>query len=432
MEILGDFFPVTILLTLCTGLLFLSFFPVKSKVPKRSLFLWLYLLAIPYYYLSIVVNDPDFGQLRFFLNFLCILCFLFCTQFFFIGKIYQKGLVAILYLVFTIISEMIVAMFSRMILPEKELYIFFTNGLGNKVAMIINLLLVFSLWSSRKKRDISIQRNFSIIQLLIALTCTASLGILIISVMGTNTFLIRDYFLMGAIGLLLLLFYIAFEMSDSLTKKNQEYQLQEQRHELLEEYYQQVEKHQQEVRKIKHDLKNQLYSVAGYLETNKEAKANQQINELIQQLDSNELPSFTQHTGLNALLRLHYQKIKQAGITCDFDIKCPEAIGFSDTDLSSLIGNILDNAREACELCDSRKYIQLKMVYFNHSLTVSCENSTDGKVTSLLTRKIDKNNHGLGLKSIRQIVEKYHGNLNPVIDDYSFKLSFSLFSTKDE
>lgn len=432
MIFLENFLPVTVMLTLSVGLLFSSFFSTQPKVPRRSIFFLLYLTAVPYYFINHYANNPNFGQFRIFFNLLSTLLFLFCVQLLFTGKFYQKGLVAILFIVFTVISEAILALFSRMILPESELQNLFTNGVGNRIAMVINLLLLFSLWSSRRKRDISINRNFSIIQLLIAVICSLSLGILIISVMGTDSFLIRDYFLMGAIGSLLILFYIAFEMSDSLTKKNQEYRLQEQRHELLEEYYQQVEKHQQEVRKIKHDLKNQLYSVAGYLETDKEADANQQINELIQQLDSNELPSFTQHTGLNALLRLHYQQIRQAEITCDFDIKCPAAMGFSDSDLSSLLGNILDNAREACELCDGRKYIKLKMVYFNHSLVVSCENSTDGKLTSLTTRKIDKTNHGLGLNSIRQIVEKYHGNLNPVIDDYSFKLSFSLFSTKEE
>jgi sensor histidine kinase regulating citrate/malate metabolism len=57
----------------------------------------------------------------------------------------------------------------------------------------------------------------------------------------------------------------------------------------------------------------------------------------------------------------------------------------------------------------------------------SCENSTDSKVTTLTTRKKNKSSHGFGLKSIRQIVEKYHGNLNYTIDDYSFKLTFNLF-----
>ncbi|MFQ7233900.1 MAG: sensor histidine kinase [Enterococcus hulanensis] len=427
MDFLENFIPVTVLTTLSSGLLFLSFFTVKASIPKRRIFLMIYLVVVPYYFINIFSNQSG-GPLRPLYNLLGTLLFLLGVQFFFVGRLYQKGLVAILFIVFTVISEGILAILTRLILSSDDLLEFIVRGgVGNRIAMLINFLLIFSFWSARKKRDISIQRNFSIIQLLIASLCSLSIGILVISVMSTTQFVIKDYLLMGSFIVLLFLFYLSFEMSDNLSKKNQEYQLQEQRHELLEEYYQQIEKHQKEVRKIKHDMKNQLYSIVGYLDMNKEATANQQINELIQQLDSNEIPSFTPHSGLNALLRLHYQKIRQAGITCEFEIKCPEKMGFSDANLSSLIGNILDNAREACEHCDTQKYIQLKIVYFNHSLVVSCENSTDGKVTSFTTRKQDKTSHGIGMKTIRQIVEAYHGSLNYAIDDYSFKVSFNLF-----
>ena len=351
----------------------------------------IYLTCVPYYFINNLANESGTGSLRPILTTLSTLLLLLCVQAFFNGKAYQRGLVAVLFIVFSIISEGILLILARLILPVDNLLDFVSSGgIGNRIAMLINFLMVFSFWSARKKRDISIQRNFSILQLLI-------------------------------------LFYLSFEMSDNLSKKNQEFQLQKQRHELLEDYYQQVEKHQQEVRKIKHDLKNQLYSIVGYLDANKEDDANQQINQLINQLDSNELPSFTQHTGLNALLRLHFRTMKETGITCEFEIKCPETMTFSDSDLSSLIGNILDNAREACEHSSTRKYVQLKLVYFNHSLVGSCENSTDSKVTTLTTRKKDKSSHGFGLKSIRQIVEKYHGKLNYAIDDYSFKLTFNLF-----
>ena len=158
------------------------------------------------------------------------------------------------------------AVFARAFLSVAELQRFISEGkLGNRLAMLLTLLLIFSMWSARRKRGLSVQRNFSIIQLLIALSCSFALGLLVTGVTITDQFLLRDFLLMGALGLLLLLFYIGFEMSDNMAKKNQEYQLQQQRHELLEDYYQQVEKHQQEVRQIKHDLKNHLYSVVGYL-----------------------------------------------------------------------------------------------------------------------------------------------------------------------
>ena len=428
MAFLENFIPVTILTSLSLSLLFSSFFPTKPQIPKRSLFLVIYLTCVPYYFINNLANESGTGSLRPILTTLSTLLLLLCVQAFFNGKAYQRGLVAVLFIVFSIISEGILLILARLILPVDNLLDFVSSGgIGNRIAMLINFLMVFSFWSARKKRDISIQRNFSILQLLISSICILSIGILIISVTGTEQFVTRDIILIISFVLLLILFYLSFEMSDNLSKKNQEFQLQKQRHELLEDYYQQVEKHQQEVRKIKHDLKNQLYSIVGYLDANKEDDANQQINQLINQLDSNELPSFTQHTGLNALLRLHFRTMKETGITCEFEIKCPETMTFSDSDLSSLIGNILDNDREACEHSSTRKYVQLKLVYFNHSLVGSCENSTDSKVTTLTTRKKYKSSHGFGLKSIRQIVEKYHGKLNYAIDDYSFKLTFNLF-----
>lgn len=425
---LFNFTAFILLSTLNAGLLFSSFFELKRRIQKSRLFLWIFLLAIPFYFINNMANTMVTGHARPLFNLATTMLFLFSVQLLFVGKAYQKGLVAVLFIVLTAISEWLVISFASFQLPEDQLQQFVTNGrFSNQLCMLINLLLIGSLRYVRKKRNLSVQRNFTLLQLLIALICVLSFSYLMTSSIVANRFLLRDIVLMGSYILLTVLFYAGFEISDSLYHKNQEYQLQEQRHELLTEYYQQVEKHQQEVRKIRHDLKNQLYSIAGYLENNKDAKANQQINELIRQLDSDETPSFTQHVGLNALLRMHYQKIKQADIMCEFEIHCPETVGISDADLSSLLGNILDNAREACEHCEGRRYIQLKLVYFNQSLVISCENSTDHKVDSFATRKRDKVNHGLGMQAIRQIVEKYHGSLNHTADHYSFKLTCNLF-----
>lgn len=428
---MAEFFNFVVFIlfsTLNTGILFSSFFAVNPRIQKGRLFLWIFLLAIPFYFINNISNTTVTGHARPLFNLATTMLFLFFIQLLFVGKAYQKGLVAVLFIVLTAISEWLVISFASFQLPMDELHQFVTIGrLSNQLCMLINLLLIGSLRYVRKKRNLSVQRNFTILQLLIALICVLSFSYLMTSSIVANRFLLRDILLMGSYILLTVLFYAGFEIADSLYHKNQEYQLQEQRHELLTEYYQQVEKHQQEVRKIRHDLKNQLYSIAGYLENDKEANANQQINELIRKLESDETPSFTQHVGLNALLRLHYQKIKQAKIICEFEIHCPETVGISDADLSSLIGNILDNAREACQHCEGRRYIQLKLVYFNQSLVISCENSTDCKVASFTTRKSDKANHGLGMQAIQQIVEKYHGSLNHTTDHYSFRLTCSLF-----
>lgn len=119
-------------------------------------------------------------------------------------------------------------------------------------------------------------------------------------------------------------------------------------------------------------------------------------------------------------------------IICEFDAKLPADIGISDNDLSAVVGNVLDNAIEACRYCSDRKYIQFALIHFNHSLILTSENSTDGKANSIRTRKKDELNHGIGMNSIQQIAKKYHGDCQHWFDDHSFRLELTLFEVYDE
>lgn len=155
-----------------------EFFPTKPQIPKRSLFLVIYLTCVPYYFINNLANESGTGSLRPILTTLSTLLLLLCVQAFFNGKAYQRGLVAVLFIVFSIISEGILLILARLILPVDNLLDFVSSGgIGNRIAMLINFLMIFSFWSARKERDISIQRNFSILQLLIASICSLSISL---------------------------------------------------------------------------------------------------------------------------------------------------------------------------------------------------------------------------------------------------------------
>ena len=80
--------------------------------------------------------------------------------------------------------------------------------------------------------------------------------------------------------------------------------------------------------------------------------------------------------------------------------------------------NILDNALEAAEKVKTtdRRYIKLQVKAADLYLTVKCTNSFNGvikkdKKGNLMTTKEDSLSHGLGLKQIAEIAEKYHSTL---------------------
>ena len=83
-------------------------------------------------------------------------------------------------------------------------------------------------------------------------------------------------------------------------------------------------------------------------------------------------------------------------------------------DLNVLLGNLLDNAIDASMQTEEKKLnITIKLdkgVLFLY-ICNSCQRIADGRSGFLETTKEDKTNHGIGLKNVRQIVEKYHGDL---------------------
>lgn len=85
-------------------------------------------------------------------------------------------------------------------------------------------------------------------------------------------------------------------------------------------------------------------------------------------------------------------------------------------DLYTLMANLMDNAIEASlKLDESRRSIEVIIKQNKGFLSIHVENYCSGKVTIedniALTTKRDKDYHGFGTRSIKQIVDKYNGTL---------------------
>lgn len=101
---------------------------------------------------------------------------------------------------------------------------------------------------------------------------------------------------------------------------------------------------------------------------------------------------------------------------------------FEEAELGILLGNLLDNAIEACEKCEpGRRNIYLKIWNVKYMFLLKMVNSSSKypelKEQRFITDKADKKIHGMGTEQVRRIVEKYGG-------DISFQYSREDFETK--
>ena len=133
---------------------------------------------------------------------------------------------------------------------------------------------------------------------------------------------------------------------------------------------------------------------------------------------------------LNAILEYYYRYAKSKGIPIDIRTDVPEKL-FDSTDLSVLVGNLIENAVEAQDnLADGEKFINLKIKTFEDKIYFVVENAFDGVTNTrngqYLSHKRDNQIAGIGLQSVREIVKKYNGELVIDSDNKVFKCSAML------
>ncbi len=97
-------------------------------------------------------------------------------------------------------------------------------------------------------------------------------------------------------------------------------------------HYEQVEQHQQEIRKIRHDMKNQIAGIYGYLEKEK-LKREREVCSILNQLEKAEQKLFTANAVVNGILNMKHVEIEAKQIEAKLDVKLPEILGITGTDL---------------------------------------------------------------------------------------------------
>lgn len=185
------------------------------------------------------------------------------------------------------------------------------------------------------------------------------------------------------------------------------------------------------LRNLKHDIVNHMSVLNRLIELNDNEAALQYITQISSSIEET---SYTISTGITSIDCIMTSKLSTAlnnNIAIEHQIHFPSMINISDMDLCSLLGNLLDNAIEACcKLDEDKRKLQIEIKPYNNMLSIYMLNNSAGNYHynpidgSLLTSKNKKRNeHGIGLKRIMEIVEKYDGIIDIVPKENTFSIS---------
>ena len=179
----------------------------------------------------------------------------------------------------------------------------------------------------------------------------------------------------------------------------------------------------EELMKIRHDLRNQLSYTQVLLNEGKYEEANNYIKSLIDQKEEYLYSFSCSNLVVSGIVNLELTKAKIANKKINFKVVVPPKLPFEDSDLLSLITNIVDNSIENFVPQDKDDAINVTIVTQQDYLRITAFNSVDeaslkGKPTLKTTKK--NRGHGYGTKIIKNIAKKYEGYVTFAFEDNKF------------
>lgn len=167
----------------------------------------------------------------------------------------------------------------------------------------------------------------------------------------------------------------------------------------------------------KHDWINELIALKNEIEYENKDVVLQNIDRIIQNCQFGEAISDTGNKCIDALINVKYTTAKEKGIDFILKIFIPEELPINQCDMGIVLGNILDNAIEATEKCNSSaKKIEIIMGIKKEALVLVVKNPLAGSLKrnkdgKLLSTKEDSKRHGYGINSVIKVARKYNGDV---------------------
>lgn len=191
------------------------------------------------------------------------------------------------------------------------------------------------------------------------------------------------------------------------------------------EYYEMLLSQTENQNILIHDIKNHLQSIKSLNERNESDKISTYIHQLLDSSDLKESSRICDNEMLNAILCRYQRQCTEKHIIFITDIRSGVLQNIYHHDLTALFCNLLDNAIDSAEnIPDSyieitvRKKENLPFIVIVIINSCRCAPTYDSNNLPI-SHKPDRSKHGYGLKSIKKVVKRFHGDLQMYYDDLS-------------
>lgn len=378
-----------------------------------------YILTVSVYFL---INIP-------LVNFAVTVVSYFLLTFLYSSSIKKKAFVSLTIFVFGICTEMLAVTLTGYINFPIDKTIDY-NSIFGVVATNASLFIVSMIVNGFKniKQDSALPKSFWAYLLVVP---ALSLYVLVMFFRSEN---LSSFEIGTSIAAILLINFTVFFLIDGIARlyrEKQESALIKQQNEYYVNQLRANESLYQASRDLRHNIKNHLITVNSYIENGSGEEAKKYLAEIIDNYRNKTEIIHTGYPEIDGLLNYKLQPAAESGIKVNIKASISPRLNFSSFDLTVILGNLLDNALEAASLVKENPFIDLGMTCSKGMMIIKISNPykntlkiENGKIATL---KEDKINHGIGLKSVGEILKKYNGMMKIDTNDNIFTVTAALY-----
>ena len=187
---------------------------------------------------------------------------------------------------------------------------------------------------------------------------------------------------------------------------------------------------QQQTRTYRHDLRHHLQYISACIENGRGEQAQEYIQSICSEIEASKVTTYCENEAANLIFSSFAGRAENCGVPLNIQAHIPQLISVVETDLCVLLSNALENALRACRRMKAENgpaYIEVTAREKNGHLFLQFVNPCpEGIQFENGLPVTHAEGHGIGVRSICAIVEKYKGLSDFSVQDGRFILRVSL------
>ncbi|MFI3251035.1 MAG: GHKL domain-containing protein, partial [Eubacteriales bacterium] len=178
---------------------------------------------------------------------------------------------------------------------------------------------------------------------------------------------------------------------------------------------------------LKHDMKNQILTLMALQKEGKTEEIAHYTQHILDEIEGDDTCAQTNHFVVDSIINYKLRDHSNTDLNIILNLTLPPELPLLAYDLTIILGNLLDNALTALDQVQGERTLSITITSRFDNLMILMDNTFNGTLKiedgNLRTTKGFSTGHGLGVPSVKQTVEKYHGEFHYEYGSQNFSVT---------